>query len=315
MKLNKNIKKSLCILAYVFLMMLLTGCGEKINIKVKDMYTETQLSIPVGKTVKEILKEAEININNNDKITPSLNKEITKDNTEIEISRYAKVQVDADNKIVTLELTGDKVKNALSQIGITLGKHDVINHEMEAYVTNGMNIAVTRRVEVSLIADGKIKKCLSEKGNVEEFLKNQKVRLGKDDRVSPKLSKELKEGMEVVVKRVDVKEITETEVIAYGTQTKQSNNMTVGTNKITRRGVNGKKKVTYKITYVDGEEESRKAIKEEIVKEPVDQIIVKGTKPKGKYIVSKEKVYDCDGSGHGYYIIKYSDGTVKYVDF
>ncbi|MCD8014235.1 MAG: SH3 domain-containing protein [Lachnospiraceae bacterium] len=31
--------------------------------------------------------------------------------------------------------------------------------------------------------------------------------------------------------------------------------------------------------------------------------------------VSREPVYDCDGSGHGYYIITYSDGSVAYVDF
>ena len=30
----------------------------------------------------------------------------------------------------------------------------------------------------------------------------------------------------------------------------------------------------------------------------------------GKHIVSKRKVPDCDGSGHGYWEIKYSDGTV-----
>lgn len=32
-------------------------------------------------------------------------------------------------------------------------------------------------------------------------------------------------------------------------------------------------------------------------------------------IVSKEKIYDCDGSGHGYYVIKYSDGREEYEDF
>ena len=32
-------------------------------------------------------------------------------------------------------------------------------------------------------------------------------------------------------------------------------------------------------------------------------------------IVSKEKIYDCDGSGHGYYSITWSDGSVEYEDF
>ncbi|MCD7716460.1 MAG: SH3 domain-containing protein [Lachnospiraceae bacterium] len=35
----------------------------------------------------------------------------------------------------------------------------------------------------------------------------------------------------------------------------------------------------------------------------------------GSDVVSKEAVYDCDGSGHGYYIITHSDGSVTYEDF
>lgn len=32
-------------------------------------------------------------------------------------------------------------------------------------------------------------------------------------------------------------------------------------------------------------------------------------------VVSREKVYDCDGSGHGYSVITWSDGEVEYKDF
>lgn len=35
----------------------------------------------------------------------------------------------------------------------------------------------------------------------------------------------------------------------------------------------------------------------------------------GKTVVSKKAFYDCDGSGHGYYEITYSDGSVEYEDF
>ena len=33
------------------------------------------------------------------------------------------------------------------------------------------------------------------------------------------------------------------------------------------------------------------------------------SKPAGKRVVRREKVYDCDGSGNFYYIIYYSDGS------
>lgn len=41
----------------------------------------------------------------------------------------------------------------------------------------------------------------------------------------------------------------------------------------------------------------------------------KKTEDEKPRIISKEKIYDCDGSGHGYYLIKWSDGTEEYKDF
>ena len=87
-----------------------------------------------------------------------------------------------------------------------------------------------------------------------------------------------------------------------------------------KRGVgltlpNGEKEVTYEVTYVDGREESREAKSETVIKEAVNQKVVMGSKPQGKTVISKQAIYDCDGSGHGYYIIKYSDGSVECKDF
>ena len=48
--------------------------------------------------------------------------------------------------------------------------------------------------------------------------------------------------------------------------------------------------------------------------EEKNRILKKRKTPKRK-IVSREKIYDCDGSGRGYYIIKWSDGEVEYKDF
>ena len=35
----------------------------------------------------------------------------------------------------------------------------------------------------------------------------------------------------------------------------------------------------------------------------------------GKTEVSRQKVDDCDGSGHGYYVITYSDGSTAYEEY
>lgn len=298
------------------LMLGLSGCGKTKTavVNIRDAYTQTQLEISSGETVKEILDEAEIALNEQDRISPSLDTRIEND-TEITILRYAEVQVRADEQIVPVSMTGKKVKDALKDAGVTVDKNDYINHDQNAYLTDGMSISVIRRVNVSVTIAGLTEEYLTEAGTVNEFLLSKGIRVGKKDRITPKSTAKLKEGTEIVIKKTDTKDIVENEVIKYDTKIEYSDSMDSGTSKVTTSGRNGEKKVTYRVTYVDGKEESRKVIKEEIIKKPVTQVIVKGTKKTGKEIVSKEKVYDCDGSGHGYYIITYADGSVEYEDF
>lgn len=279
------------------------------------MYTDTYVNIPEGETVENILKEAEIEIQEEDQVTPDLHTKVTSPEENIKIRRHTRVKISVDGEKEEVELTGGKVKHVLKKTGVTLGDHDLINHDLDAFLTDGMHISVIHRLEVTLTADGEKTSCLTDAKTVGEFLNQQKIKIGKNDRVKPSLKKELKEGTKIVVKRVDIKEEKEVQEIPFQTQTRKTNQMTIGTSKVERNGQNGKKEVTYQVTYVDGKEESKKIVDEKVLEKPIDKIVLEGTKSKGKTIISKEKVYDCDGSGHGYYIIKYSDGTVKYVDF
>jgi uncharacterized protein YabE (DUF348 family) len=79
--------------------------------------------------------------------------------------------------------------------------------------------------------------------------------------VKPGLKKPVKNGMTIVVKRVVVKEKTVEEVLKYKTIKKKDPSMNEGKTKVVREGKNGKDKVTYRITYVDGKETKRKKIK------------------------------------------------------
>lgn len=319
----RNSKQSCAILfaACLLGMLLGSGCGsrERIAVRIVDRQYETELKAELHQTVRELLSEAEISLNEGDTVLPGLEETIDENNARIVISRQVQVSVMADGQERKAELAAGTVEDALHKAGIKLGRYDAVNHDLKAYLTQGMNICVFRRVGVTIVADKKSKKLVTGAATVREVLKEQGVKLGKKDKLSHKESDKLTEGMRIVVKRVETREEVSYESIAFSTQTKSSSGMYVGTSRVTQEGKKGSKKITYEIHYVDGREKSRKVIKEEVIKEPVSKIIVQGTKKKAaagdSNIVSKEKVYDCDGSGHGYYIITYRDGSVKYVDF
>ena len=285
------------------------------QVTIEDGYTRTLVEIPQGVTVSQVLEEAEIELSTKDVVIPYLEAAVDSSNSSIKIMRYAMVNVVTEEGTTAVELIGEKVEDAIADAGVELRKNDFVNHSLQAYLTDGMTVSVSHRMEVYLKIDGKKEKFLTQANTVEEFLVEKDVTLGELDRVTPALTKNLKDGTQVVVKRVEIKDVTVNEPILFETEVRYSNSMLVGTSRVTTAGVNGEKKVTYRITYVDGKEESRSVISETILAEAVNQVVVQGSKPKGKQVVSKEAVYDCDGSGHGYYIITYSDGTVEYVDF
>ena len=113
---------------------------------------------------------------------------------------------------------------------------------------------------------------------------------------------------------VHMEQATEHEPIPFETEIEYTASMYQGESACRRQGQEGEKELTYKVTYVDGKEESRELVGESVTREPVNEIIAKGTKERRR-VVSREQIYDCDGSGHGYYIITWSDGAVEYQDF
>ncbi|MBM7605108.1 murein DD-endopeptidase MepM/ murein hydrolase activator NlpD [Metabacillus crassostreae] len=73
-------------------------------------------------------------------------------------------------------------------------------------------------------------------------------------------------------------ESSKKEVIAFETEIKEDSSMPKGEKKTTQKGVNGERLVNYMIYKENGTEVKRETVSEQTLKEPVKEIIVKGTK-------------------------------------
>ncbi len=253
-----------------------TGCGKSWTVTVQDGNSSTGITVSGSKTtVEDALTEAQITLNDGDEVSPAADTVLTEDDTLITIARHVTVHVSDGEVDADVELTGATVQDAIDEAGITLEENDEVNYDLTVYLTDGMEITVTHRNNITKTV------------------------------------------------------VTEEVEIAYETVTEDSDELLVGETEVKQEGVNGIQKNTYEVTYSDDEEVSRELISEEVVQEPVDEIILSGTKEDepsaqsdteeysedGRKIVSKEAVYDCDGSGNGYYVIEYEDGTTEYEDF
>lgn len=303
---------------------LLTGCsGQQVQVTIQDGRVSTVINISDGKTVEDALKEAEITIGKKDEVIPDIDTALTAEVQEICIRRYADVMVSDGSQEKTIKLTGKTVQDALDATDIEIGKNDYINHDRKAYLFNGMQIKIIRRCVVKISVDDKEWECLTSARTVEELLKEQGIILDARDLIHPGLEEEINDGMNIEIERISVKQVTEKEKIEYDTHIEYSDTMYEGESQEKQAGAPGEKEVVYEITYVDGKESSRRVVSEKILKNPVTRIIVQGTmkrveeqsQPPERTVVSKQDIDDCDGSGHGYSIITWSDGTVEYQDY
>ncbi|WP_079710120.1 M23 family metallopeptidase [Paraliobacillus ryukyuensis] len=78
----------------------------------------------------------------------------------------------------------------------------------------------------------------------------------------------------VIVKKEEVVE----EEIAYEKEVQESEDMYKGDSKVTQEGADGTKEVHYSLELVNGQVKEKEVVSEKVTKEPVKEIVVKGTK-------------------------------------
>ncbi len=321
MKITKTALKCIALISVICAITLLfTGCGGKdVTVKINDSGVETEIAAKTNMKIEDILASAEISLNEKDETIPARGEKL-EEATEITVKRYAKVTIVNGKEKKDVELVGGTVKDAVEKAD--LNETDLMPEANEnAYLTDGMVIKMTKATKITLVSAGKEKKISTFAATIKELLEEQKIKVDKDDELSHSQKEKIVEGMKVSVKKIEYKEETRTEAIPYSTEKQESSELSAGKTKVNRAGADGEKKVVYKVKYVDGKEDSKEEISSETVKEPVNEIVLVGkqsssnSSPGGKTVASKQAVYDCNGSGHGYYVITYSDGSVEYEEF
>lgn len=179
-------------------------------------------------------------------------------------------------------------------------------------------MAVTTQVNTVKIqlSNGYEMTVLTSKTNVKEILEDNNIILENNEKVTPNIDEEIssnklinitdKSNQEIEVAKVSEsgiettldsilnaysqiteKIVEEEETIPFETITKDVSNGAEATkNKVLQEGVEGKKKVTYKVKYQNDIEIERNKISEEIIQEPVNKII----QVKSKIVSSRSSV-------------------------
>lgn len=266
---------SVLIILSVFTSSAFAGVFNGYEVTIYDNLEEITVTTNETEPIR-ILKDADITLSAEDHLDLSQFEQGV--GGTISINRFSTINVEIDKTVQTYGVYAMTVGDALKEIGATIGEKDEINYASDAPVVDGMVITVKAAFPVVLNADDSSQSFVVAKGTVADILTQGGITLGADDYTEPATDTPVEAGMTINVFRVEYGEDTVEEAVAFTSEEVKDDAMTKGTSKITTKGVDGVKEVTYRVRYVNGVEEDREKTGETVTKEPVNEVKHVGTK-------------------------------------
>ena len=233
----------------------------------------------MGGTVGDVLEAQGIEVGPRDEVAPSLDQKVG-DGSKISVRFARPFEVNLDGKTSTYWVTATTVSRALDEIGRRFAGADLSTSRGGYIDRKGMKLdVVTPKRLVVKIGDRKPVHRTITALTVEDALHELGVDVGKHDKTSPRASHVLRDGDKLTFTNVRVlTKRVRAEAIDHGTVRREDSSMPQGETKVVRAGQDGVRDVTYRIVLENGEVTVKKVLRQEVTREPVDEIVRVGTK-------------------------------------
>lgn len=199
-------------------------------------------------------------------------------NLDVTIIDANKITINNGGDTQVVHLAKGTVTDALKKAEITLAEDEISVPAPDSKITGDTEINIYKTKTVSVTADGKTKDVKLALVNVYDALNYAGYEVDDDDILSTSHSDDVENINSVTIKRVTYKTESTKEKIAYDTVKKNSDKVELGETKVKTKGKDGEKIVTREVKYIDGKKSSDKVVAEKRIKEPVDKVVLVGTK-------------------------------------
>ena len=266
-----------------------------------------------GGTVGDVLDAQGVEISAKDDVLPAPDQQIT-DGTRISVHFARPFEVNVDGKPTTYWVTSTTVSRALDEIGKRYAGADLSASRGGGIDRKGMKLdVVTPKDLVVKIGDRKSVHRTLTALTVEDALDELGVKVEKHDRTRPAVDHVLEDGDKLVYTSVRVvKKHVKGEVVDFDTVEREDSSMIEGETTVVRDGRSGLRDVTYRIVYRNGDVAVKKVVRQDLRRQPVDEIVQVGTKPPATNFGGGNTVWDrlaqCESggnwainTGNGYY--------------
>ena len=228
-------------------------------------------------SVYSLLESRHIAASIDDSVTPPPATPIT-DGMTVTVDYGRQVDVTIDGAPLSLITTALTVDGTLASLNLTDPTYQVTPDRSTRITDEGLAITVATSKVVSLTVDGATTTFATTAPTVQDALDARGVTLAADDQPNPSPDTAITDGMTVTIQRVTHQQTTVQVDVPYASTQQNSATLAAGKTKIARAGVNGTNQQVWDVTLADGVEVSRTMVSETVVKAPVDEIVLVGTK-------------------------------------
>lgn len=235
-----------------------------------------------ARTVGELVERLQISLIPEDIVEPSKDALLLENNTQVNVYRARPVRVSDSGKVQTL-LTAQRAPRLVAHdAGIDLLPEDeakfeqVADNVLETSVSE--QLVIVRSFEVQLNVYGVVKKVRTTAKTVSELLKEQGIDPAENESVQPDYNEKVVAQQLISVNRQGVKTVAVSESIPFKKTRENDGNLQAGKTELRQVGVIGEQAVIYEIQEENGVEVSRRQIQIVVLREPVNEVTVLGTK-------------------------------------
>lgn len=235
-----------------------------------------------GGTVGDVLEKQGIEVGPRDEVVPAVDTAV-EDDQKIVVRYARKLTLTVDGQERTYWTTATTVDQAMKELGIRNGEGADLSASRSATIgRDGLDLEVNTPKDVTLLVAGKRSTKTVTAATVKQALREAEVRYDSNDHIKPGSTARVKDGMTIRLDRIHRKTESRTQKIGFDTVTKESSSLFTGQTKVETEGAPGSRTSTYTVSYKNGEQVWAQRTSSSVSKQPVDEVVLEGTKSRPK---------------------------------
>jgi uncharacterized protein YabE (DUF348 family) len=250
---------------------------KTIDLKIDGRHQQVSTT---AKNVSDALAAAGVSVDNHDLVAPDLGSSIG-NGSAIVVRRGHLLHLTVNGKASDVWVNADSVDEALSQLGYGAGALVSVSRSMRLDtlsrgVATNLSIASPKRVVIRV--DRQTLTVSTAARTVADALGHAMVFVGPSDRLSAPRASLVSDNQVITVQRVRYATSVVSARVGFQRITRSDPTSYVGQRHLVTTGKAGLKRVTYRLTYVDGKLTGKVAVRTTLAVKPVAQLTRVGTK-------------------------------------